>query len=293
MRVTNMTDSMLAAIWQTQASEQTALEQLSSGKRVNRPSDDPAAAAADVLNQNEQSLVDQYLQSTTSLNSQFQTADSSLATTITALTQAVSLGTEGASGALSASDQQTIAASVQGVLAQVLQMANTSYQGSYIFGGTATTSAPFSNPANGVVYNGNGGVNESTIADGRTLQTNVPGSQLFMQPGSDVIGSLQQLITALQGGDSTAISNATTSVSNALTYLSSQRLFYSNGMNQINDEQNSLNQENTNLKSEENSLVGADMTQAALAVTQAQMANQAVLAATAKVLPVNLLDYLK
>jgi len=293
MRVTNMTDSLLAAIWQTQTNEQTALEQLSSGKRVNRPSDDPAAAAADVLNQNEQSEVDQYLQSTTSLNSLFQTADSSLATTVTALTQAVSLGTEGANGTQSSGNLQTIAASVQGVLAQVLQMANTSYQGSYIFGGTATASAPFSNTANGVTYNGNQGINESTIADGRTIQTNLPGSQLFMQPGSDVIGSLQQLVTALQGGGSTAISSATASVSNALTYLSSQRLFYSNAMNQINNEQNSLNQENTNLKSEENSLVGADMTQAALAVTQAQTANQAVLAATAKVLPVNLLDYLQ
>jgi len=293
MRVTNMTDNMLAAIWQTQTNEQTALQQLASGKRVNRPSDDPAAAAADVLNQNEQSEVDQYLQSTTSLNGMFQTADSALASTITALNQAVSLGTEGANGTLSTSNLQTIAASVQGVLGQVLQMANSTYQGSYIFGGTATTSAPFSNTANGVVYSGNSGLNQSTIADGRSIQTNVPGSQLFMQPGSDVIGSLQQLVTALQGGDSAAISSATTSVSNALNYLSSQRLFYSNAMNQVNDEQTSLNQQSTNLKAQENALVGADMTQAALAVTQAQTANQAVLAATAKVLPVTLLDYLQ
>jgi flagellar hook-associated protein 3 FlgL len=293
MRVTNLTDNLLTAIWQTQTDEQTALEQLSSGKRVNRPSDDPAAAAADVLNQAQQSQVDQYVQSTTSLNSLFQTADSALGTTVTALNQAVSLGTEGANGTMSAADLQTLAASVQGVLSQVVQMANTSYQGTYIVGGTAVTSTPFTSGNNGVTYNGNDGVNQATIADGRTIQSNVPGSQLFMQPGFDVIGSLQQLITALQGGDSTAISNATTSVSNALSYLSAQRLFYTNGMNQISDEQTALNQESTNLKSEENSLVGVDMAQAAMAVTQAQTANQAVLAAAAKVLPINLLDYLQ
>jgi flagellar hook-associated protein 3 FlgL len=293
MRVTNMTDNLLAAIWRTQTNEQTALEQLSSGKRVNRPSDDPAAAASEVLNQDQQSQVDQFLQSTTSLNGMFQTADSALASTLTALNQAVSLGAEGANGTLSPSNLQTIAASVQGVLGQVLQMANTSYQGSYIFGGTATTSVPFSNAAGGVVYNGNSGLNHATIADGRSIQTNVSGSQLFMQPGSDVIGSLQQLITALQGGDSTAISSATTSVSNALNYLSSQRLFYTNAMSQVGDEQINLGQQNTNLKAQENALVGADMTQAALAVTQAQTANQAVLAATARVLPISLLDYLK
>jgi flagellar hook-associated protein 3 FlgL len=293
MRVTDMMDTVLSAVWQAQNNEQTAVTQLSSGKRVNRPSDDPAAAAADVLNQDQQSQVDEFLQSTNSLNSLFQTADSALSTTVTALNQAVSLGTEGANGTLSASDLQSVTASVQGVLSQVLQMANTSYQGSYIFGGTATTSAPFSNTAGGVVYTGNGGLNQASIADGRSIQTNVPGSQLFMQPGSDVLGSLHQLITALQSGNSTAISNATTSVSTALNYLSGQRVFYGNAMSQISDDQTTLNQESTDLKSQENTLVGADMAQAALAVTQAQTDDQAVLAAAAKVLPVTLLDYLK
>jgi flagellar motor switch protein FliM len=68
---------------------------------------------------------------------------------------------------------------------------------------------------------------------------------------------------------------------------------YTNAMSQVSDEQNTLNEQNTNLKAQENTLVGADMTRAALAVTQAQTANQAVLAAAAKVLPVSLLDYLK
>jgi len=293
MRVTDLTDNILSAIWQAQDQEQTALEQLSSGKRVNRPSDDPAAAAAEVINRDQQGQVDQYMQSIGSLNGGFQAADSALASAITALNQAVSLGTQGANGTLSASNRQAIAASVQGVLDQVVQLANTSYQGSYVFGGTAVTSAPFTAGANGVAYNGNDGVNQAAIADGRSIQTNVPGSQLFQQAGSDVMGSLQQLITALQSGDSTATSNATTAVSNALNYLSAQRVFYGNSMNEITDEQTTLNQQSTDLKSQENTLVGADMAQAALAVTQAQTTHDAVLAAAARLLPTTLLDYLK
>jgi len=296
MRVTDMTDSILSAIWEAQDNEQTALEQISTGKRVNRPSDDPAAAAEDVLNLSQQAQVTQYTQSTSSLNGLFQTADSALASTITALDQAISLGTQGANGTMSASDLQTTAASVQGVLNTVMQMANTSYQGSYIFGGTAVTSAPFSVVGGLVTYttaNGNAGINQATIADGLSIQTNVPGSQLFMQPGSDVMGSLEQLIAALQSGDSTAISNATTAVSDALNYLSGQRVFYSNAMSQISNEQTTLNQQSTNLKSQENTLVGVDMAQAATDLTQAQTDDQAVLEAAAKVLPMTLLDYLK
>jgi len=295
MRVTNLTQNVLAAIWQAQDNEQTALEQLSSGKRVNRPSDDPAAAAEDVLNLSQQAQVDQYTQSTNSLNGLFQTADSALGSAINALNQAVSLGTQGANGTLSTANRQALAASIQGALDQVVQLANTSYQGSYIFGGTAVTSAPFSVVAGVVTYttaNGNAGINQATIADGLSIQTNVPGSQLFMQPGSNVIGSLEQLIAAVQSGDSTATSNATTAVSSALNYLSTQRVFYGNAMNQVSDEQTTLSQESTNLKSQENTLVGVDMAQAATQLTQAQTDDQAVLAAAAKVLPMTLLNYL-
>jgi len=293
MRVTNLTDNILTAIWQAQERQQTALEQLSSGKRVNRPSDDPAAAAAEVLNRDQQVQVDQYVQSINSLTGRFQTADSALGSAITALNQAVSLGVQGANGTLSPADRQAIVASLQGMLDKVVQLANTSYQGSYVFAGTDVTSAPFTAGANGVAYNGNDGVNQATIADGRSIQTNVPGSQLFMQAGSDVMGSLQQLIAAVQSGDPTATSTATAAVSGALNYLSSERIFYSNAINQISDEQATLNQQSIDLKSQENTLVGADLAQTAVAVTQAQTIHDAVLAAAARMLPTTLLDYLK
>ena len=293
MRVTDMTSTVLSAIWQAENNEQTALEQLSTGKRVNQPSDDPTAAAEDVLNLSQQAQVAQYTQTTGSLNGLFQTADSAIGSVITALNQAVSVGTEASSGTLSASDQQAAAASIQSVLDQVVQLANTSYEGSYIFGGTEVGSAPFSSGANGVTYSGDDGVNQATIAEGLTISTNVPGSQLFMQPGSDVIGSLEQLVTAVQNGDTTAASDATTAVSNALGYLNSQRVFYGNAMSQVNNEQTDLSQETTNLQSQENTLVGVDMAQAATNLTQAQTDDQAVLEAAAKVLPMTLLDYLK
>ena len=292
MRVTDMTSTILSAIWQAENTEQTAVEQLSTGKRVNQPSDDPAAAAQDVLNLSQQAQVAQYTQTTSSLNGLFQTADSAMGSIITALNQAVSLGTEASSGTLSASDQQAVAANIQGVLNQVVQLANTSYEGSYIFGGTDVSSAPFSTGASGVSYNGNDGINQALIAEGLTIQTNVPGSQLFMQPGSDVIGSLEQLATAGENGDTTAASNATAAVSGALSYLNSQRVFYGNASSQVDNEQTDLSQETTNLQSQENTLVGADMAQAATEVTQAQTDTQAVMEAAARVLPMSLLNYL-
>ncbi|HUK25280.1 MAG TPA: flagellar hook-associated protein FlgL [Terriglobales bacterium] len=289
----NPTNDILAAIWNTQSQEQTALQQLSTGKRVNVPSDDPAAAAIEVENQATESRIDQYLQSAGSLQSMFQSADSTLNSVTTALNQAVSLGVEAGDGTLSTSNLQQIEQQVQGILQQVVQLANTSFQGTYLFAGTATTQQPFTQTASGVTYNGNDGINTVTIADGRSLQSNLPGDQIFQQPGSDVLGSLQQLASALQSGDGVSINAATNAVSGALSYLNTQRVFYGNALNQLTDDQTALSQQQTNLKAQDNTLVGADMAQAATNLSQAATANQAALAAAAQVLPMTLLDYLK
>ncbi len=68
MRVNpNYTPDILSDLWQSQAQEQTYIQELATGKRVNVPSDDPAAAAADVQNDALQSQTDQYLQNTSNL----------------------------------------------------------------------------------------------------------------------------------------------------------------------------------------------------------------------------------
>lgn len=297
MRVNpNYTPDILSDLFQQQAQEQTYIQQLATGKRVNVPSDDPAAAAADVQNQALQSQTDQYLQNTSNLEGMLQTADSALSSVVSALNQAISLGTQGANGGLSSSNQQAIAQQVQNIQSQVVQLANTSYQGSYIFGGTSTQTAPFaldSTQPSGVLYSGNAGVNDVQIAEGRSIQVNVPGSQIFQGAGGDVMGSLQQLVTALQSGNSTSIGTATTQVGNALNYLSQQRVSYDSGISQLNANQSSLQQEQVNLQTQDNNLVGADLATAATSLSQAQTAQSATLAALAQIIPQSLLNYLK
>jgi flagellar hook-associated protein 3 FlgL len=297
MRVNpNFTPTILTDLWQSQAQEQTAIQQLATGKRVNVPSDDPAAAAAEVQNKAFQSQNDQYLQNTSSLEGLLQTADSALSSVVTALNRAIGLGVQGANGDLSSSDRQAIAQQVQDLQKQVVQLANVSYQGSYIFGGTVTQSAPFaldSTQPSGVRYDGNTTVNSVEIAQGRSIPVNVPGSQIFQGAAGDVMDSLHQMIIALQTGDIAGVGTATTQVRGALDYLSQQRVFYGSAVNQLNANQSFLQQEQVNLQTRENTLVGVDMAKAATDLSRAQTAHNAALAAIARVLPQSLLDYLK
>jgi flagellar hook-associated protein 3 FlgL len=297
MRVNqNFTPDILADLSISQSQEQTALEQISSGDLINEPSDNPAGAASLAENLAAQSQNDQYQQNTTSLEGLLQTADSTLSSVVESLNKAISLGTQGATSTISSENQQQIAEQVQGIQAEILQLANTSYQGSYIFAGTDTTTVPFtanSSSPDGATYNGNDSTNTVEIADGRSIQTNLPGSQIFQSSSANVMGSLQNLVTALQSGNTTSISTATNEVSSALNYVSQERVFYGNATDQLTSNQTFLQDEQVDLKSQENSLDAVDMAQAATNLSQAQVTQSATLAALAKVVPLTLLDYLK
>ena len=107
---------MLFYLQASQNQEQTAIEQLATGLRVNVPSDDPAAAAANLVNDASSSRADdQYVQNIDSVQQTMTTADSTLSSVITELTQAISLGVEGSDGTLSSSDRQAIAQQVSGI----------------------------------------------------------------------------------------------------------------------------------------------------------------------------------
>jgi len=286
--------SLLTSIEQSSQNETLATQQLASGRNVNQLSDNPAASASLVLNHNQAAADAQYLQSVSSLQSKFQVADSALSNVVATLTRALSLGTEGANGTLNTADRQAIAGEVQGLLSQTVSLANTSYQGSFLFAGTKVTTQPFTlDPAtNSVTYNGNSATTTVALSNGDSITANLPGDQLFQNPGGSVTAALSDLYAALTSGNN--IPATVNEVQNALNQVTEQRVFYGNALSQINASENYLNQDQLNLSQQENSLAGVNPAAAASNFSQAQVANQATLNATARVLNLpTLLDFLK
>jgi flagellar hook-associated protein 3 FlgL len=191
MRVNpNPIPDLLSALEQTEQQINRDLQQVASGQTISTPSDDPAGAAMLVRNAGKTSETDQFLRSVSSLSGEMQNADSALNSVITVLQRAISLGVEGANGTLNSSNRAALANEVQGIQSQLVTLANLSYQGNFIFAGTATQTAPFVLDATspvGVRYVGNAGVNRVTVGDQLTIKTNMPGSQLFSAPGADVV----------------------------------------------------------------------------------------------------------
>ncbi len=294
MRVNpNPMPDLLAALNQTQLEAQQAELQISTGKSVNVPSDNPAAAGLLVENNDQATFNSGYLQSISAVQGQLSTASSTLSSVTSALQQAISLGVEGANGTVSASDQAAIVVQLQGIQSQLVSLANTAYEGNYVFGGSITNTAPYvvdgASPS-GVDYVGNSDVNEVSIGSGYKLAVNQPGSQLFSAPGNDVFLAVHNLITALQ--TNTGIGTAVNAVSAASSYLSGQSVFYGNAMDQAQSQTTYLNAAKLQIAQQQNTLGGVDMAAAANNLAQSNTDTQAALAAISKFSQNNLFDYL-
>ena len=285
---------LLAALEQLQQEQNTAALELSTGSKINKPSDDPAGAAEMVQINELSTQVDSFQQSIGSINGLMSTADSTLSSVTTALQRAISLGVEGANGTLNDSDRAAIAAELSGIQSELISLANVSYQGQFIFAGTAQTQ-PFvadSSSSSGVDYKGNPDTNQVAIGAGFNLQVNLPGSQVFLGSGGNVFQSIQDLITAMQ--NNSGISDAVTEVTNASNWISEQRVFYGNAMNQTNSQSTYLSSEKTGLAQQENNISAADIASVATQFSADQTEASAALDAIGRLSQMgSLFDYLK
>jgi flagellar hook-associated protein 3 FlgL len=295
MRVTpNPMPDLLAALNKSQLETQQAMLEISSGRSVNQPSDNPTAAALLVENNDQATFNSGYLQSIGTVQGQLSTADSTLSSVVTALQRAISLGVEGANGTLSDSDRASIANELQGIQSQLVSLANASYEGRFVFAGTNTNTPPFvidNTVPSGVSYVGNTDVNQVSIGNGNKLAVNQPGSQLFSAPGNDVFLAINGLIQALQSN--TGIGAAVTSLGAANSYLSAQRVFYGNAANQAQSQSTYLNAAKLQIAQQQNTLGGADLAAAATNLARSQIDTQATLATISKLTQNNLFSYLK
>ena len=213
---------------------------------------------------------------------------------ITVLQRAISLGVEGANGTLNSADRQALATEVQGIQSQLLNLANLSYQGNFVWAGTATQAAPDaldSSSPSGVTYVGNSNVNHVTVGNHLSVQSNLPGSELFSGNGTDMFQAIQDLITNLQSG--TNIDTAVSEVSSAYAQINAQRVFYGNTVNQLDAQQTLLNGETTQLAQQQSTIGGADLSKVITDLVNAQTSRQATLEAVGQTQQTNLFTYIK
>jgi flagellar hook-associated protein 3 FlgL len=278
----NYISNLAAALNQSTGQENTLTSELSSGLRVASLSDGPVAVAQSTLLGSSIAKDDTFVQTASNESSRMQVTDSTLGEVVTQITSALSTAVSGNNGTLNASDLASVAQTLSGIRDQVLSLANTSYQGQYLFGGSQGSAPPFTldtstTPAT-AIYNGDSNVQYIATPSGQQIQVNLPGSAVFGAAGSGVLGALNQLISDFSSGATTASLTADTgALTTALGQLSSQRSTLDSALSRLQATSTYAQTEESQLKVAQSNLVSADPAAVATQLSQAEVQHQALL----------------
>jgi len=190
-------------------------EDLASGKRIHRPSDDPLGAAISLKINTTLEGNYQFQKNIDDSISYLTASEGALDNLSNILMEIKELVTKGASDSIV--DRKAIATQFEFILKNMLDVGNTKFKGKYIFGGTNTIDVPFTLNENelrfptgedivnyrGNIENYNRQINENT-----TIALNVTGQEIFQKPGSDGVDMFQlvkDLVDIFKSEDETGV----------------------------------------------------------------------------------------
>jgi len=272
--------------------------QLSCGLRVNSLSDDPSAAAQSTKLGMEIARVDTYIQTASNQASMLQVTDSTLGEVVTQLTAAISLAIQGTNGTLNASNVQAVTQQLTGIRDQVLALANTSYQGRFLFAGSQGSTKPFSldtttTPAT-VSYAGDTNLQLIETPGGQRIQVSSPGTSLFGSGASGVLAALNQTIADFTANaPSATLAASSAALNTALGDISTQRSLLNSSLSTLQSTSNYAQTQEAQLKVQQGSMVAADPADVATQLKSNQTQYQAMLSVFTALQKVNLFDYLR
>ena len=282
--------SLLLDIARAQERMQKAQNEVSSGKKVNAPSDNPAAAADIIRLTSEKSEAEQYSRNLTFAQSRLQVTDDVLDSVEKMVERARTLGQLSFGNPAVAS---SYVAELSGLRDQIISAANTTHAGRFIFSGSATATAPYlKNPDSSVTYLGNGEQMSLQVTRSAALQTQLAGSEVFSGT-LNVFTVMADLAKAMQAGDKAGIDAKVKNLEQFSTQVSVARSKAGSYLNLATNVASQLSSAKLARETELTHEQAADLATAISELTLSQQGLQATLAVGARISQLNILDYLK
>src|SRR4051812_12140969 len=191
-RVSNLLRSNLAtsSIGKTQQQLLELQNQLTTGHRINSPSDDPGSAA---IAQQLEKLLEQresYKDNIQHAQSQLGEVDSTLGDLTDLLNQAQQIASANVGSDVTPDERKSAAAIVKAIQSQVLSLGNKQFEGVFLFAGDRSTDAPFVEAAGGVKFVGDSNLLKNTYDENTKLPFMVDGADVFGATSSRMAGTV-------------------------------------------------------------------------------------------------------
>jgi flagellar hook-associated protein 3 FlgL len=295
-RITNqMTASMtLANLNQAMDRLNTSQQELSSGKKINQPSDDPYGTTLSLQMRSQLSQLDTYSKNVDDGTAWAQAATTSLSQVDSMVQRIRELTVQAANGSNSASDDQAAAAEVNQLIDAIKQNANAQYNGQYIFSGASTQTAPYQSGSNDSYQGGTGAITRA-IGPGASIQINADISQVLGSGGGDgkLLDTLRTIASDMQSGNSGALGGDISKLDSNFSTLTQVEAHMGAVTDQLQMASSRLEALRVNDTQVLSNTEDADMAQTEIDFSTQQAALQAALQAGARIVQTSLMNFLQ
>jgi flagellar hook-associated protein 3 FlgL len=290
VRVTNnMRQEQALRDLQAKLAEQAKVQdQLATGKRFPRPSEDPVAAGRSLRADRSLRGIQQYRRNIASVRARVDAEESVLDQITEMLTRAKELGISESTGTSTATTRAGAVTELDAIITQVIQLGNTKVGDEYLFGGHQTTTSPFLSDG---TYMGDDGVRQAELTRDYVVTANHTGRELLVNSG--VLTNLMNLRDQIRAGDQAGTAQATDAVSAGFENV--QVLLADTGARsrQIDVAGQNLDASESSITVAQELDQGVTLEEATTRLLSVQTSLQAALLSTTRVMNLSLTEYLR
>lgn len=298
VRVTQnmLNNNMLRNLHNSMRNMDKLQEQLSSGRKVSKPSDDPVVATRAMFYRSSLMENDQYIRNVDEAQSWMDMTDATLDEMGNILKRVKELLIYSGDGAVSPEDLKTMGAEIEELKNHLGTLANQQINGKYIFAGTETNKAPYDPAANGgagdFVSTNNSPINLE-VSQGVFIRTNIDAHKIFNYPpgGPNIFNVLNSIISELKAGNSAVQFQA--SIDDQYDNLLAERATLGASVNRVELIAARLDTQEVTITGLKSKNEDADIAEVITKLTTQESVHSAALGAGARIIQPTLLDFLR
>lgn len=278
------------------ASEQMdeARLQVTSGRRLLKPSDDPMSTQQAIGEHTTLGRIDAYRRSADSAAARLAASDAVLTSIVDKITAAIVAGTSARGSEANADARAAIVQQITGLRDSLVADFNTKFDGSALFAGARTDTAAFASIAGVWTYQGDAGAAQIQVDQGRLVSVTFDG-QAIAQGGdaANIFTVLDDLATAVQAGDGDGMGTAIAALERGFDRAVQAQGRLGADERGLDDAAVRLLAMRTASEARRSKHEDANMADAITRMTQAETAYRAALGAVSSAERMSLLDYLR
>ena len=284
--------NVLADINLANARLSKAQSQLSSGKLLTKPSDDPAAVGRALQYRKDIEATQQYQRNASEAQGWTDVTDSALATVGDALQRVRVLAVQGASDSAGPESREAIAKELAGLIDTVKTAANASYGGRYVFSGSMTDQKPFELGPDDR-YSGDEVAVSRQIGEGVTVEVSAYGREVIGDENEGLLATMRTVLSQMVGNNTQGLSTSLDAIDVRQDELNAVRATIGATANRIEIAMGRLSEYEGTATQLLNETESADLAKTMIEYSVHQAAMQAGLKAGASIVQASLLDFLR